>query len=341
MYSDGTNIYFWNGSSWDDLTEVGSAGETLPTGFEGQFLYNNSGTWEAFNGLFWDDGSSYLGLGTTDPQYALDIIGTTQTTTLRTSNLYLSGTQITASASELNILDGALVSTSELNLLVGRSGTLIDTNNISSYAVTPADIGNYSVTSIIAGSGLSQTSSGPGQVTLDIGAGNGILLNADSLSLQIATSGSFTSGSSFSGLELNSSGLSLLGGCSDDEVLAWDTDTQSWMCSSKLALGGVTGSGSGVSTEGQVAFWNGGSTITGSNDFWFESSSGRLGIGTTSPVYNFHVVGSVAASDYFSSLGNAGATSNISGMVFENGLYISGTIAGFLTPSDIRRSSGL
>ncbi|HRY57049.1 MAG TPA: hypothetical protein P5014_02680, partial [Patescibacteria group bacterium] len=75
IYSDGTNIYFWNGSSWDDLTEVGSSEESLPVGNEGQFLYNNSGTWEAFNGMFWDDGSSYLGLGTTDPQYTLDVNG--------------------------------------------------------------------------------------------------------------------------------------------------------------------------------------------------------------------------------------------------------------------------
>jgi hypothetical protein len=71
MYSDGTNVYFWNGASWDDLTDVGSG--SLPSGAEGQLLYNNAGTWTAFDDLYWDDIDTALGIGHTNPQAKLDI----------------------------------------------------------------------------------------------------------------------------------------------------------------------------------------------------------------------------------------------------------------------------
>lgn len=63
---------------------------------------------------------------------------------------------------ELNVLSGIdpLLSATELSLLVGRTGTLLDSNNVSSYAVT----------SISAGSGLSSTGTGPGSLTINIGS---------------------------------------------------------------------------------------------------------------------------------------------------------------------------
>ena len=47
----------------------------LSTGVEGQMIYNNSGTWVAFDGLYWDDGSLSLGVGTTNPGSTLDVNG--------------------------------------------------------------------------------------------------------------------------------------------------------------------------------------------------------------------------------------------------------------------------
>jgi len=171
--------------------------------------------------MYWNDVSSRLGIGNINPQYTLDISGSLGSQSLYTQDIYLSGTHINANASEINILDGALISTSELNLLSGRSGTLLDSNNISSHAVT----------SITAGSGLSSTGTGPGSITLNIGAGNGISLLDNSIDISLASSGITSSRSSPSGLEITSGGLRMIGGCSNNEVLSWDNTSNVWKCS--------------------------------------------------------------------------------------------------------------
>ncbi|MFN9114505.1 MAG: beta strand repeat-containing protein, partial [Bacteroidota bacterium] len=49
-----------------------------------------------------------------------------------------------------------------------------------------------------------------------------------------------------------------------------------------------TGSG----TAGQVTFWNGTNSITGSNNLFWDNSNSRLGVGTNTPGHRFHVTGS-------------------------------------------------
>jgi len=59
-----------SGTTWTDMSTV-----LLPSGTEGQTLYNNAGTWTAHNGTFWDDVNSRLGIGTTAPDQKLDVAG--------------------------------------------------------------------------------------------------------------------------------------------------------------------------------------------------------------------------------------------------------------------------
>ena len=58
------------------------------------------------------------------------------------STLFIAGSAVTASAPVLNILDGVTATSSEINRLADRTGTLIDTNNVSSYAVTAITAGS-------------------------------------------------------------------------------------------------------------------------------------------------------------------------------------------------------
>jgi hypothetical protein len=53
----------------------------------------------------------------------------------------------------------------------------------------------------------------------------------------------------------------------------------SWDLIGGPGTGTITGSGA----AGQVSFWNGASTITGSNDLFFDAVNGHLGIGTVTP----------------------------------------------------------
>jgi len=67
LYNDAGDLY-WAGTS---LT----GGGALPSGTEGQMLYNNAGTWTAFGDMIWDDTSSYLGIGDATPDAALSVLG--------------------------------------------------------------------------------------------------------------------------------------------------------------------------------------------------------------------------------------------------------------------------
>ena len=77
-----------------------------------------------------------------------------------------------------------------------------------------------------------------GSITFDIGAGNGIATSADSISINLTTSGTSAATTSNSGLEISSSGLALLRGCTNNQILKWSTSTQTWACSDDLTGGG-------------------------------------------------------------------------------------------------------
>jgi len=66
---------------------------------------------------------------------------------------------------------------------------------------------------------------------------------------------------------------------STDTFIIYRDNGTSWNIIGGGGAGSVTGSGA----NGQVSFWNGASTITGSNDLFWDSVNGHLGIGTITP----------------------------------------------------------
>ena len=96
---------------------------TLPLASEGQMLYNNSGVWTAFDGMTWNDTNNYLGIGTVNPAYKLDVVGSANVGTL-----YISGTEVQSNAYELSLLHGL-------------TGALLDSNTIHLYATTGVNAG--------------------------------------------------------------------------------------------------------------------------------------------------------------------------------------------------------
>jgi len=81
--------------------------------------------------------------------------------------------------------------------------------------------------------------------------------------------------------------------------------------------GTITGSG----TSGQVSFWNGTSSIAGDNNFFWDNTNKRLGIGTTTPVSKLSVTDSTSA---------RGAFLDVNTVASHSGLWLG---ANNLTPS--------
>ena len=113
------------------------------------------------------------------------------------------------------------------------TGSFAATIAANSVALTTDTTGDY-VASFTAGNGLTGSASGEGSTpTLAVVSGNGaIVANADDITLTLASSadGLSSSTSSGSGMEVLSSGVALLQGCANDEVLKWNETSDVWAC---------------------------------------------------------------------------------------------------------------
>ncbi|MFO0705029.1 MAG: hypothetical protein U0517_03660 [Candidatus Andersenbacteria bacterium] len=138
-----------------------------------------------------------------------------------------------------------------------------------SVALTTDTTGNY-VASFTAGAGLTGNASGEGSTpTIDVVSANGgIVVNAGDIALTVAPSanGLSSTTSSGSGMEILASGVALLQGCADTEILKWNETSDVWACGADVGVTTLQGA------------YNGGATITtaGSTNIAFTLTSGNF-----------------------------------------------------------------
>ncbi len=131
----------------------------------------------------------------------------------------------TANAGNLLVGNGSSWISQALSgdLTVNSSGvTAIGANAVTLATDT---VGNY-VATITTGTGLSVSGSGNENAAV-------------SLSLDVSTTGTTVTTSSNSGLELGTDGARLLGGCSNSQILKWNTSINAWECASDVSSGSL------------------------------------------------------------------------------------------------------
>jgi hypothetical protein len=190
-------------------------------------------------------------------------------TTTLTANRLLVGNgsgavQVTNAGTSGQLLLGITSSTPAFATMSGDATITnagVVTIEANAIALTTDTTGNY-VATITAGNGISGASTTEGGTpTLAID----LLDSADGVG----------STSSFSGLEFQGTGsneLTLVQGCAEDDILAWNNSTNVWECSAISALGGAVASG----TTGQVAYFNGTASLIGENQL--ATSRGGTGV---------------------------------------------------------------
>ncbi|MBP6912351.1 MAG: hypothetical protein KBB86_00260, partial [Candidatus Pacebacteria bacterium] len=195
---------------------VGTTAITSGTG--GNILYNNAGVL----GEMTTTGSGTVIALATSPVFTTPNLGTPSVVTLTNATGLPLTTGVTGT---LPVANGGTGATTLADLIALGTNTT----------------GNY-VASITAGTGLTGTVASEGSTpTLAVVSGNGaIVANADDITLTVAPSANALSSttSSGSGMEVLSTGLALIQGCSDTQILKWNETTDTWDCSTDVSGGG-------------------------------------------------------------------------------------------------------
>lgn len=200
------------------------------------------------------------------------------------------------------------------------------TVNADSVALTTDTVGDY-VGSIVTGDGLTGGASGEGAViTLAVQAGDGVLVGSDGVSIALQTGG---------GLTLAGGALSLLDGCSDGQMLQWDSGAGSWGCANDDAGGGSLSvrESDGAPSATPVPVLEFGPATSSSEEFAVTDEGGgvaRVRTGTAVPLTNTSatITGAWTFSSEIVASGGISCTNCITLGSETAGDYLAGLLAG-------------
>ena len=208
------------------------------------------------------------------------------------ANADLANSSITLTAGT-GITGGGAVSLGGSVTINSSLGTAIDTTEITDGTITGTDVQDGSIANgdltnssvtVAAGNGLTNGGSVSlgGTTTVNIGAGNGISVGVDTIAVAAASSadGLSSTTSSGSGLEVLSTGVALLQGCDDGQVLKWNETSDVWACQNDSAGGGsgtlddAYGNGSTVTLDTSNIVFN---MSDATNDYAFTLNNSSTG----------------------------------------------------------------
>ncbi len=277
-----------------DSTNCDGAADTCYSKIRGK----SGDTLTLSNSLTWANGSVVLEYhipevggtnlaDTLDNRYGLGYF-ISGVTTGNASTFYGDGEITTSSVTNLN--SKSLSIRTGNSVVSGNSGDIIiDTGSAEGTAGT-ISIGENNTSGITIGhSGINTTISGNlifNSQTINNFTGNGLTTSSDALTIQLTNAADELSSttSSGSGLEVLSSGLTLLQGCDNGQVLKWNESNNSWECAND------TGASSAVINveNNDVEVGTDVDTLDFSTDFILTASpSNEVNISIADDVINF------------------------------------------------------
>ncbi|NBS41489.1 hypothetical protein EBS80_02410, partial [bacterium] len=249
---DGADLLVQDGGgTFVTFADDGTTTFASTVGFNGQLALGDNGDTVAINSSDWDvsatgdmTGIGSLAMngnltqtGVTDFSTGTGTVSLNGATTVANGNAFTAngqlalgdnGDTVAIDSSDWDIdVTGAITGVS-----FDANGTGNSISNIESVDISDATITGDDLASSIAGTGLALTAGSPD--VLDVGAGNGIAVAADSVAVALlAVADGTGTVSSDSGLEFQGAGndkLTLLQGCTADQILKWNDGASTWGC---------------------------------------------------------------------------------------------------------------
>ncbi len=236
--------------------------------------------------------------------------------TVDLDNRYLTGNQtitltgdVTGSGttSIITTISSNVVGSNELNVSSnGTSGQVLTSDGLGAFTWSTPFTGD--ITGVTAGNGLTGGGTA-GNVTLTVGQGTGIVVNAANVALATAGAGAGTYGSTSDSAKIDTITLDAYG-----RVTAVSTGS--------TGSGNVTGSGTASVSGGQIPYWDATTNITGTSQLNYSTVSGGtigvVGIGNSSTAFGASrlVVGSGSGGSLVTLYGGSNSINTIA---FANG----------------------
>jgi hypothetical protein len=269
-----------------------------PAGANTQIQFNNSGAMGASANLVWDNTNGRLGIGTSTPAYALDILGSGATQILSVRNSNASGlvnSQVASNGSGIWMgAYGTTYSSANTALVASGAGLLASAPGgvtIANLSAAPFRfvIGSYSLVDekmrIDSTGNVGIGTASPVDL-LSLGA-----VNASATHASLNLSNTALSGASASGTYIGANPASASADFINYQVAGtskFKVDKNGKVTGDGSGLTGVSASPAGANT--QIQFNNSGAMGASANLVW-DNTNGRLGIGTTTPGYSLDIAG--------------------------------------------------